>query len=207
MVADASCGASGEWRGAHRGLAWRTNPDCQLRSSASMLRLRKGNTQNQITLKTIRMSILGRLNRRFLGSDSHESQRGASESRSFGTSCSFRSSEVLPYESAPRRTFPRHVHGRLSPSTVSSSVAAMATMFSRVPSPVRARAAPRRAVRPGASSSRFSRFPPPLRSPGPPRSPPRACPRSRPSWPTGCGPIWRRARPAPWTGTRSTARY
>ena len=49
--------------------------------------------------------------------------------------------------------------GRLSPSTVSSSVAAMATMFSRVPSPVRARAAPRRAVRPGASSSRFSRFP------------------------------------------------
>ena len=32
-------------------------------------------------------------------------------------------------------------------------------MFSRVPSPVRARAAPRRAVRPGASSSRFSRFP------------------------------------------------
>ena len=35
----------------------------------------------------------------------------------------------------------------------------MATMFSRVPSPVRARAAPRRAVRPGASSSRFSRFP------------------------------------------------
>ena len=39
--------------------------------------LRKGNTQNQITLKTIRMSILGRLNRRFLGLDSRESSRDA----------------------------------------------------------------------------------------------------------------------------------
>ena len=92
MVADASCGASGEWRGARRGLSGRTQT-VNYGVARRCFDLRKGNTQNQITLKTIRMSILGRLNRRFLGLDSRESET-QSESRSFGR-MRFRSSEEV----------------------------------------------------------------------------------------------------------------